>query len=77
MALCRCKIPEHDKPKGRKVVYIESVEPVGYPNSSSVCGRKDCENPGMIWLTKDEWKEYQKGEKRFSYASAVSRVKVK
>lgn len=76
MALCRCK-EQHPNPIGRIRVYVMSVEPIGYPKTSSICGRLDCENPGLIWLTKKEKVEYMKGERIFSFASAVSKVKVK
>lgn len=76
MALCRCK--EKHSPKGRKVDYVESKYPFGYPDDiSSICGRKDCKNAGLIWLTEEELHYNNKGERIFSYASAVSKVKVK
>lgn len=76
MALCRCL---DQKPKGRKENYVIYKEPVGYPKSSSICGRKNCENRGLIWLTKKELAYYNKDKKNrvFSYASAVSKVRVK
>lgn len=77
MALSRCK-EEHSNPKGRNVDYVESKYPIGYPDdTSSICGRKDCENAGLIWLTQKEVFDYNKGNRIFSYASAVSKVKVK
>lgn len=76
MALCRCK-EKHNNPKGRKDIYVNFVEPLGYPKTSSQCGRKDCENPGLIWLTKKEWNEYQGGTDLFRYATNVSKVRVK
>lgn len=77
MALCRC-IENHSEPKGRKFDYLCSVEPLGYPdNTSSICGRINCGKPGQIWLTKEEHNQYLKGKRIFTYASAVSKVKVK
>lgn len=76
MALCRCK-QNHGFPNGRSVDYVNAVEPIGYPSTSSICGRNKCENPGVIWLTKEEWKKYQEGIRIFSYASSVSKVRVK
>lgn len=76
MALCRCI--DHSPPIGRAQTYFRSVEPLGYPNStSSLCGRKKCKNDGVIWLTKEEYKDYESGEKIFPYATAVTKVKVK
>ena len=76
MALCRCK-EKHGNPKGRKVCYKKYVEPFGFPESSSICGRYNCDNPGIIWLTKEEWEKYKSGVKIFSYASSASKVRVK
>ncbi len=75
MALCRCK-EKHSNPKGRNENYIASVKPIGYPKTSSVCGRKGCDNPGLIWLTEDENRLYVEGKTVFTYASAVSKVEV-
>lgn len=77
MVLCRCK-EKHYNPKGKNVDYVESKYPIGYPDeASSICGRKNCENAGLIWLTQEELHDYNKGERVFSYASAVCKVKVK
>ncbi len=75
MALCRCS-ELHSNPKGYKNSYIISKRPVGYPQSSSICGRNGCQNPGLIWLTKEEEKMYRDGERVFSFKSAVSKVKI-
>ena len=79
MALCRCK--EHSPPKSGR--YLNSVEPVGFPNSSSICGspqtkkRSSCLKTGMIWLTKEEMSLYKKGIRVFNYATNVTKVEVK
>ena len=75
MALCRCK-EKHSNPKGKNENYIDSVQPIGYPKTSSICGRKGCKNPGLIWLTSKEYELWSKGESFFTYASSVSRVEV-
>jgi hypothetical protein len=76
MALCRCK-ELHSRPKGYKLEYVSAKEPIGFPKSSSICGRGKCDKPGLIWLTTEEEKEYQNGVRIFTYASAVSKVQVK
>lgn len=76
MALCRCK-ELHSIPKGYKLEYVSAKEPIGFPKSSSICGRGKCDKPGLIWLTTEEEKEYQNGVRIFKYASAVSKVQVK
>ncbi len=61
----------------RAQVYVAAKEPVGSPNTSSICGR-NCDNPGLIWLNKEELSDYeQNGVRVFSYASNVTKVKVK
>lgn len=75
MALCRCK-EKHSNPKGKKEDYIDSVKPIGYPKTSSICGRKNCKNQGYIWLTSLEYNLWLQGETFFTYASSVSRVEV-
>lgn len=64
MAICRCK-EKHSPPQGRKEDYVTSIQPIGYPNTSSICGRKDCDNPGVIWLTKVEHEMHQSGRSLF------------
>lgn len=73
MAICRCL--KH-KPLGKKKDYIMQVKPLGYSESSSICGRKECKSKGLIWLTEDEYSNYLIGETVFSYDSAVSKVEV-
>ena len=78
MALCRCN-EEHANPQGREGNdYVIGVEPIGYPNTSSICGRTNCENPGLIWLTKEEYLHYQQNinNRIFSYANVTTKVKV-
>lgn len=79
MALCRCSEEQHSPPRAQSGKYVIPVKPVGYPNTSSICGRNGCNNPGLIWLTKKELAHYNRDKQNrvFSYANAVSKVKVK
>ncbi len=70
MALCRCK--NHRPPED----YVDSVSPIGYPDTSSICGRPSCLEPGLIWLKNDERIKYQQGKRLFSFATNVTKVKV-
>lgn len=72
MALCRCK---SDPPRNIEE-YPNYVQPVGYPNTSSICGRIGCNNPGLIWLTKVEYEQFLNGTRIFSFATNVTKVKV-
>ncbi len=76
MALVRCK--KCGKPKGRTRKYIRNVEPVGFPNTSSICGRKDCSNPGLVWLEAFEWRKYQEDNERiFEIPSRTVKIRTK
>jgi hypothetical protein len=74
MAICRCI---NQPPVGRTKKYVRSIEPINYGNGSMICGRKDCTNDGLIWLTKDESNDYNNGIRIFSFDSAVCKAKVK
>lgn len=77
MALCRCK-ELHNNPKGRNGnLYIQVVEPIGYPNTSSICGIKGCPNSGLIWLNQNEKIKYDNEERIFEYANNTTKIKVK
>lgn len=44
--------------------FATPFEPVGYPNSGLICGAKGCEEPGLVWLTVEEEREYRSAGKR-------------
>ena len=71
MALCRC---EKHKPIGRITSYVTFKEPLGYPKTSSICGRKNCNEPGLIWLSKEENVD---NRDIYTYKTNVSKVKIK
>lgn len=75
MALCRCN-EEHANPHGIVNEYVIGVEPIGYPETSSICGIPNCENSGLIWLTQAEFDQYQNNERIFRYANNTTKVKV-
>ena len=55
MAIMRCK---RHTPKGRTHVYVNAIEPVGYPTTALICGSVDCREPAFIWLERDEQTAY-------------------
>lgn len=68
MAICRCK--HHAPPIGIKYNYSSFAKPLGYPNTSSICGREDCEEPGAIFLRDDEVISFNSNNQRiFGYAT--------
>lgn len=76
MAGIRCK--ECGEPKGRKRRYSgKYAEPIGYPDTAAICGKKDCRNPGLVWLEKKEWAKYQRGKRIFCIPNNAVKIKVK
>ncbi len=76
MALVRCQ--QHGHPKGRTADYVDvPAEPVGHPDSGVICGLKDCDNPGLVWLTREEYAAYQDGERIFGLATYAVKIKVR
>jgi len=74
MALCRCI--NHQPKNNRGNFYNHAVNPVGYPNTSSICGRTQCDNPGLIYLTDNEYASFLAGHNIFQYSHNSSKVKV-
>ncbi len=77
MAISRCekcgKPALHVKPPG----YADRpFPPVGHPNSGLVCGKVGCEEPGLIWLKKDEERRYQEGQRVFGIHTQTAKVRV-
>jgi len=50
-------------PKGITHQYVASVKPVGYPNRAVLCCRRDCHNPGVVWLNEEDKPNYDSGER--------------
>ncbi len=74
MIICRCG--EHP-PKGNKHNYTYYAYPVGYSsNTSSICGRKKCQKPGLIYMTDDEYTNFVNGERIFFFPTFATKVKV-
>jgi hypothetical protein len=73
MALVRCN--NHGKPAGRALHYVRAVKPVGYPNTAAICGRQGCTEPGIIWLTEEESKAYDQGQRVFGFNNASMEVR--
>lgn len=77
MALVRCETCGVKSPGHGKYVrnYITHVPPVGHPNSSIVCGRTNCTNPGLIWLEDDEAQAYKNGQRIFRLETGTTKVR--
>ena len=72
MALSRC-LENHSPPTEED--YAAYVKPIGYPNTSSICGREECENPGVIWLKQPEIDAYNNDEQRIFRVTNVVKMK--
>lgn len=73
MALARCDV---HKPSGRTKNYVKGVWPLNYPNTSTICGRKDCLEPAVVWLDNQEEKSYLDGERIFEIPNSAVKIKV-
>lgn len=77
MTLARCvECTKKNPPKGTTHIYKNYVLPVGYPDTASICGTKNCENSAYIWLNQDEEKEFTNGQRIFSINTGTMKVKV-
>lgn len=75
MAVIRC---ENHPPKGRTRNYVRSVEPVGHPDSALVCGSKNCDASGLIWLEDHEAEAYDQGQRIFdAFVSSAMKMRAK
>jgi hypothetical protein len=71
MALCRC-LEIHGWPKGRTHDYVAYAKPVGYPQTALICGL--CDNPGVIWLNREEKAAYENGQRIFDGPNRFTRM---
>jgi hypothetical protein len=77
MALVRCNSCGI-KPPGRgghKRAYVRSVQPLGHPKSTLICGSPSCSETGLFWLEKGEADAYDKGERIFGLATNTTKVR--
>lgn len=68
MALARCD--EH-KPEPIAPDYVSYALPLGYPNTAVTCDIVGCAMPARLWLSADERKAFQAGERLFTIAGGV------
>lgn len=75
--LCRCEIHAPSSKKLHR--YTHRAEPMGFPDTSSICGRWQigCQNPGYIYMTDDAVDAFKKGKRIFRYATNVSQMQLK
>ena len=73
MAIARCV---KCWPPGLGRAYALAVAPVGYPNTTLVCGTSGCEEPAMLWLRASEVIDYRGGRRVFTFPTRVAKVRV-
>ena len=75
MAIVRCD--KHPVQVNQaKNIYVRRVEPIGYPNTTAICGRKHCNNPGRLWLTLEEHNQFIRGRRIFILDTALVKLGV-
>ena len=75
MVSCKCKV--HQPSNSGIHIYTHYGIPIGYPNSSSICGSKHCNNVGYIYMTEDEFINYVTLHKRiFNISNNGTKVKI-
>lgn len=56
--------------------YVKMAEPVGYPNTAVICGIRNCEEPGLVWLTDEELGQFTNGNRYFRVKTYTVKVRV-
>ena len=73
MALARCE--SCGAPNGHTKTYSgKKYYPLGYRLTAVICGSKRCRQPALIWLSLEEERNYQKGERIFEMDTAAAKV---
>jgi hypothetical protein len=62
MARCREHPPQNDR---AAAPYTACALPVGYPQTAAICGRGDCRNAALLWLTDAEQETHATGNRIF------------
>lgn len=77
MALVRCE-EHYPDPERTKRNYVVAVEPVGFPDTAAICGRKNREhdNPGVVVLHESEYELYKQGQRVFDPNTASVDIRV-
>lgn len=76
MALARCEDCGRPEPPAFKEKYCFVVDPLGYPNTALVCGRKGCSNPAHVWMDAVDAMTYQNGQRVIDLPTDAAKVKV-
>lgn len=75
MAIAKCE--QQSPPMGIVRQYVRQVEPVGYPNTAVVCNASGCNNPALIWLDREEERDYNNSERIFNMITGAIKIAVR
>jgi hypothetical protein len=74
MALARCK--QHPPDRSRSAFpYSAFACPIGYPKTAVICGRGDCEEPAVLWLTRSEQADHGHGCRIFADRAHTAKIR--
>jgi len=73
---CRGEHSGHLLKNARSCIYVARVEPLNYSNTSVICGKKGCTEPGLVHLDEKEWQDYQNGQRFFNPHTLAIKVKL-
>lgn len=77
MANARCREHSNDLVSGAtRDTYVARVEPLNYPNTSVICGRRGCLRPALVHLNEEEWQNYRLGVRFFEPHTQAVKIRV-
>jgi hypothetical protein len=71
--LCRCK---SHAPHADEYDYTHCAQPVGYPETSTICGSVNCNEPALIYMTPEDVFAYNFGERIFKFPTFEVKVRL-
>lgn len=74
MASVRCR--KH-VPHSRLNPYCKTVDPIGYPDGALICSKTGCDEPGLLYLNKQEVEQFSSGVRTFFIGGTRTRVRAK
>ena len=77
MVLVRCT-EHYPDPNRTERNYVVAVEPVGYPDTAAICGRKPRTHtdPGYVLLHESEYERFKQGARVFDPNTASVDIRV-
>jgi hypothetical protein len=75
MAIVRCEAHPVNLSQA-KHIYTKRGKPIGYPNTSAICGKTGCTSPGLVWLTEQELLEFNHGQRIFDMHTQTVQIKI-